>query len=133
MGFVCAYFASKRGRNPIVWFIIGLFCSFLGLAILLVLPPKDEEIPKSWGDKSNSRTIELTLQEEKKNLPEPFSNENWFYLNEKHEQFGPYVFNDIISFFKDGKIKATSYVWNVGMQSWKTISELPEILQALQK
>jgi len=43
-GIACAAIASKRGRNPLAWFFIGLFAGCIGLILVLVLEnPKEKE------------------------------------------------------------------------------------------
>lgn len=36
-GIACAVIASKRGRNPLAWFFIGMFTNCIGLILVLVL------------------------------------------------------------------------------------------------
>ncbi len=43
-GIACAVIASKRGRNPLAWFFIGMFAGCIGLILVLVLEnPKEKE------------------------------------------------------------------------------------------
>lgn len=37
-GLLCAMIASGRGRNPLGWFVIGLFLPCIGIVVLLVIP-----------------------------------------------------------------------------------------------
>ena len=38
MGFVCMEIAKRKGRSPILWFVIGVLFNFLALLIIAVLP-----------------------------------------------------------------------------------------------
>ena len=47
IGAATAYFANQRGRDPLVWFMVGMLLGIFGLALLFLLPPVLEGEEKS--------------------------------------------------------------------------------------
>ena len=42
-GFICRFVAIEKGRDPINWFLGGLFLGLLGLIILAIIPKIDKQ------------------------------------------------------------------------------------------
>jgi uncharacterized membrane protein YoaK (UPF0700 family) len=39
----CAKLALRKGRDPVVWAVLGFLVPIIALAVVLVLPPTDRE------------------------------------------------------------------------------------------
>lgn len=136
MGCVAAYFASKRNRNPVVWFFIGVLLGLIGVVLLFILPPVKIEKEGSGPKNPSIRHVEYTSplsHEETVTLEvQPIAPEEmWYYLNEKHEQFGPVAFTKLRELYQGGTLSNFRYVWKEGMSDWKMIEELLDLQERL--
>ena len=74
-GVVCGAVASNRGRNPILWFIIGAVISPLALIVLLTMPnleierKKEEEAAASRAEQSAREQRERLAARELRDCP----------------------------------------------------------------
>jgi Na+/melibiose symporter-like transporter len=107
MGLINAYFAKRSGRNPYLWFSMGVFFGVLSLAALFFLNFKVKKPPQ-------------------KILPKPIEDSKlWYYLL-NNEQLGPVSLNKISSLLQEGKITDSTYVWNETLEKWKSLKETIE-------
>lgn len=61
---ICAVLASSRGRNPVGWFLLGLFFSVIALVVLAVIPDlKEEERKEQHRGRRSDRLEEQVRQE----------------------------------------------------------------------
>lgn len=116
VGSLTAYMSKGRGRNPVPWFFIGMFFGILGFLALFLFP-----IVKDEPARSIARTLEPQLPEK------------WFYLDEKHVQFGPVGLSELALLYKETKIEPSTYVWSEGMEEWKKLGELSQLLTQIKK
>jgi len=111
LGAMTAVFAERRGRDPWIWFFVGMLLGLLGLLLLFILPPavktKDEKPP-------------TTQPEPQQTLPEKL----WYYLDQQHAQHGPVPLSQLKDLMAKNELSAASYVWSEGMETWKKIGEL---------
>lgn len=135
IGAATAYYAQQRGRDPFIWFIIGICLGLLGLLLLFILPVMEEV--KQGSAESRSSDLISTVESE-----EDFKNESlkknqdylvrdWFYLDQARKQQGPATFDALKKFWMEGKIGLMSFVWCEGMENWKKIEELSDLKEAL--
>lgn len=122
IGGITAYFAEKRGRNPSIWFFLGMLFGVFGLILLFILPVSREETEK------NSAEIPPEI---KKIVAEPeplpvIEEKQWFYLDQKKQQFGPVLASQVQALLDKGELTSGSYVWSQGMAGWKKVGELTE-------
>lgn len=129
IGAVTAYFAYQRGRDPVIWFMLGMFLGILGLILLFLLPPLHGEDLQLEGEEEHpiESQKEMILQ----NASHEYLIKDWFYLDSTHQQQGPVRFEDLRNIWEEGSISGKSYVWCEGMGDWKKIEELPELKEAL--
>nr|AFD03126.1 hypothetical protein [uncultured bacterium W5-77b] len=132
MGSVTAYFASKRGRTPSLWFAIGVLFGMLGLLALFILPNFAEDKEKSAtmaakdGDaievegKISSLDTTLTADEE-------IISQNWFYLDDKHKQHDAVSLEALKKIWKEGEISEFTFVWAEGMAQWQKIQDISQL------
>ena len=123
-GGVSSYFASQRGRDPFVWFLIGMLLGILGLLLLFLLPPV------------TSTENEMPLEEEAPvtQIEEPRDHrmKEWFYLDQERNQVGPCSFSQLRKSWDEGKLTIATLVWSEGMEEWRKVEELPHLKQALE-
>lgn len=127
IGFATSYTASKRGRDPIAWFGIGILLGLLGFLLLMILPPLNV---KKEEDESSSTVLVVTPQ-----LLSPvqdYQNQQWFCIDKERQQKGPLTYDEIKTLWDEDKIDASTFVWCEGMPEWKKLSDLKEFHQALQ-
>lgn len=133
--FLCAYYAEKKARNPIIWFILGFLFSFYALVVLFFLSSiKNEE------EKQPTMTIlppDPDLKDKETIYPlstfEKYKEENqlWFYLDEDHQQTGPVSLIALRDLWNRGLLLINQYVWSEGMTKWEKIQDLPDLIIAL--
>lgn len=133
-GAISAYFASKRGRSPIAWFIIGFLFGLIGLIVLFIMPKRivEEEIVEETEtpqQQVEATTTEESLPEEEKvdGLDGNMLYQEWYYLNEKHEQQGPVSFEDLTELLQNGTFSEMTYVWTEGWTDWHRVKEYIEL------
>ncbi|NGX61571.1 MAG: hypothetical protein K940chlam9_01058 [Chlamydiae bacterium] len=114
-GALSAHLARKKGRNPYIWFFLGMFIGLFTPLLLFLLPPP---APK--------KKVEAP--------PPPKSeawNKMWFYLDPKNEPQGPFEFSIFLNKWKEEGLSEESYVWGEGMPDWKQARALPDLINEL--
>ncbi len=117
IGTLTAYLAKRKGRDPTVWFLIGMLCGIFGLIALFFVPE--------------------VKQQEKPKPPSPppqdaLATKKWFYLDAAHTTCGPHPFATIQQLFRENTIQPSTYVWCEGVEGWKKIHDLSELQSRLQ-
>ncbi len=117
-GCIASYFAQKRGRHPILWFVLGLVLGVVGILLLFVLPKKERKsrvVPPPRLDRSE-QWLKL-----------------WYYVDAPtREQKGPMEFTELAQNWKEKQLSKESYIWGEGMGEWKKLNELPEVVKDLE-
>jgi hypothetical protein len=121
-GGAASYFASQRGRDPFAWFMIGMLLGILGLLLLFLLPPLENEKKEPV----EPEEIAPVITEPAERLTD------WFYLDKNRIQVGPVAFNALKSAWDDKEITIETLVWREGMGEWKKVAELPSLREVLQ-
>lgn len=128
MGAACAHFASSRGRNPYIWFVIGFSLSIFGLLVLFALPKvnndKQNLTPKL--DPKEPFEQDLLLKNEL------ITKKEWFYLDQARLQQGPIPFDQLKTLWKDSAINSQTLVWTGGMENWKQIKEISDLSELIE-
>lgn len=121
VSFACAWgsshYAEKRGRNEVVWFVLGALFGVLSVALLFWLP--DLKKPSKNGD------IEITPITIKKGSNH--SEMGWYYLDNEHKQHGPVSFSRILDLAKVGDLKKESFVWHANLTDWTKLTDLENV------
>jgi hypothetical protein len=132
---ITAYLAKRRGRSPMLWFFLGAFFGLFGLIALYLFPAKkDSEAAGEESGKENDegrREIEVVPTQvtvASTDAEDQIPTESWFYLDSEHQQFGPVTLSQLKALFEEKKISTSSYVWQEGMQEWKKLGELPQLV-----
>lgn len=140
-GVATGYLAYRRGRDPYIWFALGIFFGILAILVLVLLPTTkvEEEIAV---DRRNEEIVEgrerqLKEREKLENAPnlQPQSVEakEWFYLDKTRQQQGPLSFYSLNVLWENGEINGQSYVWTEGMAEWKRIQEVEDLYHVLEQ
>lgn len=113
-GIICSKIASKKNRNQISWFFLGLFLGLIALLIICFLKP--------------IRVNEPILNENQPfaiNYPPILKSDNnyWYYLDTNKKQIGPMSIKKIIDTFFEGIITHDTFVWNDTMCDWIKLKE----------
>lgn len=119
-GFLASFLAKRKKRNPLTWFLIGLFFGVIGVVVAFLLPalpsrhPITAPLPPTRPIRSD---IWLKM---------------WYYLDPSHQKQGPFEFSDFAKIWKEQGISETSFVWGEGMgEEWKRLVDLPELAQEI--
>lgn len=141
MGTATAYLANQRGRDPYIWFAIGMFLGILAMLLVVILPPaKSEE--ESEADQRNKEIIERRERqvEEQEKIesapdlePQSIETKEWFYLDKERKQQGPFSFYVINELWEGGTLNTHTLVWTEGMPEWKKIQEIPDLNEILER
>ena len=116
-GSLSAFLGKRRGRNPILWFFIGLFLGIFGVLLAVILPTPKRKVPPPFAPappKNSESWLKL-----------------WYYLDPSHQKQGPFEFPAFAQLLKEAKLSDVSYIWGEGMKEWKRLSEMPELLKEM--
>lgn len=138
-----SYYASRKGRNPFIWFVIGTLLGIFAPLILMFLPTIKSEADRVEGEPTMlvSRP-DPSLHQEQVPPPPPTpeelkrqqeENKLWYYLDQNHQQEGPVSIVALRELWNTGRLELTSYVWADGMSQWEKVENLPDLKSALNK
>lgn len=119
MGLATAYFANQRGRDPFVWFVLGMLLGVFGLLLLLMLPPVKEE--------EAVQEAEYVFHDKKEELPtqsHSFMLQDWYYYDRERRQQGPVRYDSLRDLWQEGKIDEETFVWSEGLDEWKRLDKV---------
>lgn len=119
IGALTAYLAKGRGKDPVRWFFIGMFCGIFGLMALFLFPAVPAEPEKA-------------VEPEKPVVPEVVVVKPWYYLDAQHNTLGPISLEALKALSTEQKVTNRTYIWQEGMPGWKRLEDLPDLQQTLQ-
>ncbi|WP_348663151.1 GYF domain-containing protein [Chlamydia vaughanii] len=150
LGFLAAYLAIRKNRNPIGWFLAGMCFGFFGIIILLVLPdlPPSNRDPTSDSDSEDdepSNNVLHSILEDASvtSTPPPVDQvpvdtEKWFYLDNERKNVGPLSLENLLAFLRNKENLSKEsinpedvWVWKKGMSNWERVRNVPELNEAL--
>lgn len=140
MGAITSYVAAKRGRDPFIWFAIGILLGLIGLFILVLLPPYTPGSEKKEGDAAissdqdtgaGSNLVSLVITPAAIPSKYDFVGKDWFYIDENGQQQGSITYHTLKTLWIEKKIETETFVWSEGMPEWKKIGSLTELAQSL--
>lgn len=117
-----ALFAKERGRDPYIWFGLGLLGNIFALLLLFILPDLLETSAKK-----GPKTIDIVATP----LYPEFEKYDWFYLDSERKTTGPLPFDKLKGLFQKNSLTESSLVWNEGQTEWLQINKVPRLLDAL--
>lgn len=127
-GSLTAYIAKQRGRDMMLWFVLGVFFFILPLMVLFFLPAVDTDAKGT--ESTSGQKKAMTGQFEPVSVSEADAGANkWFYLDAAHKQYGPVSFSLLKELWKEKTLTEATYLWQEGMGGWKQIKDLSYLLQ----
>jgi hypothetical protein len=116
-----------------------MLLGILGPVLVLILPDARSKDGKQQGpgqgpstySDADSKTIEV--QPTEVYTVTPFHQHEWFYYDLEQIRQGPLSFEDLKRLWQETRVGGNTYVWHEGMGNWEKISEIPDLLAALNK
>lgn len=108
IGIISAYLASKREKNPYLWFAIGFLFGIFGIFAIFFIGSEK---------KSPQKAKQLVYR-----LEGP-SDKFWYYLDPSDAQQGPMSRDAVLTAWRTGKIDASTYIWHEDLPDWKPLKE----------
>ncbi len=134
IGCLTAYIAKQRGRNPVIWFFIGLFFSLFGLILLLLLPskinlqPKQEDIkvPDIKTTHSESAALSDDSMYSGPSMPRISRDTSldWYFIDNTSKIIGPLKLSELRKALIENKMDQKTYIWCEEFLDWTLISDL---------
>ncbi len=121
IGALSAYLAIRQGRNPYLWFFIGIFFGLLGILVMFFAPGKQK--PRQTAVPAAPLIEEILVGP---------TDKFWYYLDETHEQKGPMSFSALNKAWKQGTITTQTFVWNEEFSDWKPLKECIQTRKIIQ-
>lgn len=116
-GAAAAYYGQIKGRDPILWFVLGALFGAFSLIVLFFLPTLEpKEVPVEAEVVIDDAPIK----------PSPRFRD-WFFMDHAHTQQGPITYTVLQRKIFDGKLNGDSLVWSEGMGGWSKIEDLDEL------
>ncbi|MFN4174133.1 MAG: DUF4339 domain-containing protein [Parachlamydiaceae bacterium] len=115
-GAAAAYYGQIKGRDPILWFVLGALFGAFSLIVLFFLP--------SLEPKPVPAEAELVVDEPAAPLSPRFR--DWFYMEGSVQQ-GPITYTVLQRRLFDGKINGDTLVWSEGMEGWSKIEDVEDL------
>jgi hypothetical protein len=122
IGTATAYLANQRGRDPWIWFMVGMLLGLIGLLILFLLPAPTKEKSSTPSEEG-----EFILHETEPAPPAPVPLDLWYYYDRSQAQQGPVQLENLKNLYHKGDVTDTTYLWCEGMPDWKVLTDLPEL------
>lgn len=119
-GYLASYLASKRGRNRLGWFFLGLTLGLIGVLLAFVLPNQKIKKPLTPPPAPRLQRSDAWLK-------------LWYYLDPAHQQQGPLEFPDLAKLRKERQLGDQALIWGEGMKEWRRLCEMPDLLQEIEK
>lgn len=118
IGGLTSHYARQRGRNPITWFLLGLFFGIFGLLALFLMPVIEE-------NQSAQSTVANTQKFIEPPPMEPdVTTMQWYYSDKDYQTQGPVSYQDLMTLWNMYDLTADSYVWSEGMSDWKRFGDV---------
>ncbi len=121
-----AHFANQRGRDPLIWFMLGMLLGLFGLLLLFLLPIVEEE------NSEESPTIEQKRKPQPLSATHDYLVKDWFYYDRNREMQGPIRFEKLKELWKNAEINEGSFIWTEGMAEWQKLEEVHGLYTHLQ-
>jgi hypothetical protein len=115
--------ARRRGRNPAIWFFLGVVLGVIALIVLYFLPQK-KTLATAGATPMQKAAIPISSNEE---ISEKPPEKLWYYLDSEKAQFGPMSFYALQEAWDDDKITASTYIWNEDMENWVRLENLIDL------
>lgn len=105
-----AYFAYKKGKNPYLWFFIGLLFGVFGIFAFFFA--------------SNKKPIPKVQKQEPIFVIQGPKDKFWYYLDADQKQQGPISHAALTTAWKQGKVSHSTYIWHEELSEWQELKNL---------
>lgn len=129
IGVATGYLAGQRGRDPVIWFMIGILLGVFGLLLLFIMPAVGQDLK---ANDTEGDDITLPVLPPTAHPHDSYLIKDWFYLDSFHQQQGPVRYPELKQAWQAGKINGHSFVWCEGMVEWQKVDQLPDLNKALE-
>lgn len=122
-GALSAYFAKARGKNPYLWFFLGMLFGIFGL-LFLIFSPKNKTAPaarQAQGARQNTSAEETPTIDIIPPYDPKYNEKFWYYLDGQNMQFGPMSFDALFRLYQQGSVSKQTYVWNESFEEWQNL------------
>ena len=117
LGYGCSQIARRQGRNPTIWFILGVLFGLLALIVIALLPASKQK-------RAETQTTPEPKLVSLKTLIESHTGKLWYYLGSDQTQFGPMSLDALSREWREGKVSEKTLVWNEELTEWKQVTEI---------
>lgn len=135
-----AYYAHLKGKNPMIWFLLGILLGIFAPMILLIFysdSKKDEsdQTPTMSVSNPDPSLQQLSTRPSSELDAKSLEAETklWYYLDQDHQQMGPVSVVALRELWNRGQLELTNYVWSEGMEQWQKVDQLQNLKDLLNK
>ena len=133
-GATTAYCAIRQKRNPFIWFGIGVLIGpipclilFIGLPILgrFLIKRALGKVNRSQNKKPahDPMTLDITPSFDLEIEPSALK-KLWYFLDKENKTIGPISFQLFYQKWQEGRILASTHVWNETLSEWKLFKDV---------
>lgn len=124
MGCISAYIAKGRGKNPYLWFGLGMIFGLFGVIFAFFIPAKKGRRRPGSQHPTKEQVVTLDITP----TLGSFSKESyWYYLDGQNAQQGPMSYDALKRSFFEGKVKTSTYIWNEQLENWQAFSDIFDV------
>lgn len=138
IGFGTAYYAFRLGKNPSLWFLLGILIGGFAPIILFIShffersQNKDDDKPSvAFSEPDASQSVRAIPEVNPAIIEE--ESKLWYYIGEGEVQVGPVSVLGIAELWNTGRLDLDSYVWTKGMTEWSQVGKVPGLASFLSK
>jgi hypothetical protein len=117
-GAISAYLAKMRGKNPYLWFGLGMLFGLFGV-LFLVFSPKTKKSnlsPQTQQAKYQGETIDIDPPYDPK-----LNQFLWYFLDKDNGQHGPMSFDALHKEYRGFTVTGETFVWNETLANWQPL------------
>ena len=110
VGIISACLASKRGKNPYLWFALGILFGIFGIFAIC------------FASSSSKRATQSAPKQPVFRIDGPVD-KFWYYLDPSHSQQGPMSRDALTAAWESGKINPSTFIWHEDLPDWRPLKE----------
>jgi len=114
-GMICYQIAHRRGADPRMWAMVGIFFGPIGVLFTLIW------LKKRAAPQKAQPTFVIS----------PWENDHWYCLDHDRQKHGPFTLRQLRSCARRGEITPDSFVWCTDLDEWKRIGQLEGLTEEL--
>lgn len=119
LGGLSSYLAKRRGKDPILWFVLGALFGILGLCFLYFSNKRPAKAKATAGAPlSDGNTIDIAPP-----YDPSYNQRFWYYLDKDNTRHGPMSFDALYRYYREMTIGCSTLVWNESLDGWQPIKD----------